>query len=90
MVRAREVRVAPGQPNNFPSPAPTSPIQPCSHFGGISHDGGLRRLSGQQGDVLYVLPSGATPVVVMELDDETGVRWSRTNDEDPQRLNLSA
>jgi hypothetical protein len=44
----------------------------------------------QSAVVLYVLPTGATPVVVMELNDETGVRWSRTNDEDPERLNSPA
>ena len=38
---------------------------------------------------LYVLPAGAAPVVAMEFKDEAGVWWSRTNDEEPERLNLS-
>lgn len=37
----------------------------------------------QSAVVLYVLPSGATPMVVTEFNDETGAPWSRTNDEDP-------
>lgn len=35
---------------------------------------------------LYALPAGAIPLVVMEFKDETGVWWSRTNDEEPERL----
>ncbi|MCX2931698.1 hypothetical protein ORI20_15560 [Mycobacterium sp. CVI_P3] len=44
----------------------------------------------QSAVVLYVLPPAATPVVVVEFNDETGVSWSRANDEDPQRLSSSA
>jgi hypothetical protein len=44
----------------------------------------------QSAVLLYVLPLGATPVVVTEFNDEAGVPWSRTNDEDPQRLTSSA
>ena len=45
----------------------------------------------QSAVVLYVLPPAAIPVVVVEFNDETGVSWSRANDEDlPQRLSSSA
>jgi hypothetical protein len=40
--------------------------------------------------VLYVLPPSAAPVVVVEFNDETGVPWSRANDEDPERVSSSA
>jgi hypothetical protein len=35
-----------------------------------------------------VLPAGAASVMVMEFKDEAGVWWSRTNDQEPDRLNL--
>jgi hypothetical protein len=43
----------------------------------------------QSAVVLYVLPPATTPVVVMEFNDETGARWTRTNDDEPQRLTLT-
>ena len=39
----------------------------------------------QSAVVLYVLPPATTPVVSMTFNDETGVPWSRTNDDEPQR-----
>lgn len=36
--------------------------------------------------VLYVLPPATTPVVRIEFNDETGARWTRTNDHEPERL----
>lgn len=44
----------------------------------------------QSAIVLYVLPPGTTPSVVMKFNDEAGNGWSRTNDGDPQRLTSSA
>ena len=39
----------------------------------------------QSAVVLFVLPPATTPVVLMKFNDETGVPWSRTNDDEPQR-----
>jgi hypothetical protein len=39
---------------------------------------------GEQALALYVLPPGATPLVRMMFTDETGRRWVRVNDEEPQ------
>ena len=36
---------------------------------------------------LYVLPPNTSPVVRMTFLDETGSRWVRTNDEEPERIN---
>lgn len=35
---------------------------------------------------LYVLASNTSPVVRMEFRDEAGIAWSRTNDEEPVRI----
>ncbi|RIS61417.1 hypothetical protein [Mycobacteroides abscessus] len=35
---------------------------------------------------LYILPVEAQPRVVVEFNDETGVRWARTNDEEPRKV----
>jgi hypothetical protein len=39
----------------------------------------------QSAVVLYVLPPATTPVVLLTFNDETGVPWSRTNDDEPRR-----
>ena len=39
---------------------------------------------GEQAVALYVLPPGTTPLVRMTFTDETGRRWVRVNDEEPQ------
>ena len=42
----------------------------------------------QQAMVIFVLPAGSTPQVSIEFKDETGLRWSRLNDNEPQRVDL--
>jgi hypothetical protein len=42
---------------------------------------------GEQAVALYVLPPSTSPVVRLTFQDETGSRWIRTNDEEPERIN---
>ena len=40
----------------------------------------------QQALVLNVLPAGTSPQVRVEFRDEEGLRWTRTDNGEPQRL----